>query len=248
MTTHFQTELSLFSAARTARAVEIVPEWALVCSRMTTTGHDSSMPSSIFTTHQIRTTGKDRYVLAEGSPTERAGAIELLGRIADVTMSLLPDTVIAHGPQGFAWSVRAAVRAMKFRHGKTRLHLTVPWPSLLLVATQHGLRVFARKAQGRPTFSEKLYHAPLPNIFREGFLCWGDIERPAVSLRAIPDYEHALFNTYFTTPNHNETLRGLTERNDLCAFWRTLHDNRSTEFPVERLCPFGQTVAEVCHA
>jgi PRTRC genetic system protein B len=105
-----------------------------------------------------------------------------------------------------------------------RKYAAVPWPRLLFIATENGLKVFSiKKTRNSINMDTKLYHAPLMNIYDHGGLCFGSATHPGdLTLNTISAFEDAVFNSVFTHVNHDKTLRSKddvsTFENEL--FWK----------------------------
>lgn len=105
---------------------------------------------------------------------------------------LLADDIIYTGLQGGRQqllSYRPPQVTGIYLEGSDR-PLRVPLPGLLLYrAAGHGghrpdHRLFA--VQARPTaLDEKLFHAPLPNVYSRGSICWGTVEQAAASAQVV---------------------------------------------------------------
>jgi hypothetical protein len=63
--------------------------------------------------------------------------------------------------------------------------LRVPMPGLILVYTfwssQNDCSLFAVKRKPR-SLKEPLYHAPLPNVYANGSICWGNVKHPTAAI------------------------------------------------------------------
>ena len=59
--------------------------------------------------------------------------------------------------------------------------LKVSIPPLLYVVDKHrrGLKIFLLRYNRRPTLTDRLYHAPFPNVSRNGGVCLGNVELPS---------------------------------------------------------------------
>lgn len=91
----------------------------------------------------------------------------------------------------------------------------------------------------RPTPDTPLLHSPILNVYADGQLCWGNIPRPkGLAISAIPDFEHAVFESWSTHPNPGQELT-VTGKGGLVRLWDDLAAKRATRFPVKRLKPFG---------
>ncbi|QSR19489.1 MULTISPECIES: PRTRC system protein B [Sphingomonadaceae] len=210
----------------------------------------SSVDTAAFASiHAVELGGDGRPTIAAGSPLTRAHLrrwSEALGRTAQP--ELLPEHVLVAHPDMLAWWVPGQVRPAHFAlsdppadlHALAgRTTLPVPYPPHFLIATRHGLGVYALPANERPSADTPVLHSPILNVFVDGRLCWGNIPKPRVlGIASIPAYESALFDSWSTHPNpgQDRTIRG---KGGLVRLWDDLAARGATLFPVSRLKPFG---------
>lgn len=199
--------------------------------------------------HAVEHDGDGRPTIAAGSPLTRAHLrqwSQAVGRTAQP--ELLPEHVLVAHPDMLAWWVPGQVRPAHFALSDppadlhalaSRTTLPVPYPPHLLIATRHGLGVYALPANERPGADTPMLHSPILNVFIDGRLCWGNIPKPRVlSIASIPAYESALFDSWSTHPNpgQDRTIRG---KSGLVRLWDDLAARGARRFPVSRLKPFG---------
>ncbi|WP_235528340.1 hypothetical protein [Sphingomonas sp. Leaf231] len=157
--------------------------------------------------------------IAAGVPLSRAHLrqwTEALGRTASPEL-LLGNILVAHADM-LAWWTPAQVRPgyfalssppVGFRVLSERTIVPVPYPAHLFVATWSSLGVYALPMDERPTADAALHHSPIPNVFADGRLCWGDIARPkTLGIATITDFERAVFDSWSTHPNPGQGLPG----------------------------------------
>lgn len=110
-----------------------------------------------------------------------------------------------------SWFVPGRARTMYIRQGKRRVRLDVIWPSLVFAASARGnLLLTATSGARRPHPGTPLYHAPLMNIDASTAVCQGSVTTPEApaEARAMPEWEDAIFRTWFTHTNHSRTFAG----------------------------------------
>lgn len=217
-------------------------ESALVITRMG--------ESRIVTHHAI--SGGKRLELGPGTPVDKSSAMVLLESIRDADTERdgwVHPSVLFKTDSTIAWHVPAAVRGLYYKHGKAHA-MRVPWPALVFVARRGGeLQLFAVAGDSRPTPATRLYHAPLANVNAHGVMCWGSAERPRFGVSGIPDYETAVFRTWFTHPNHDRAIAGgkRTKGGDyIFDFYRRLRTAKAKAFPAKALAPTKLTLENVC--
>ena len=198
--------------------------------------------------HAIEQDGDGQPTIAAGEPLSRAHLrrwTEALGRT--VRPELLPANILVAHPDMLAWWSPEQVRPGYFalsappaglRALSERTVVPVPYPAHLFVATRSGLGVYALPASERPTSDSPVLHSPILNVFIDGRLCWGNIQRPkSLTVAAIPDFERAVFESWSTHPNPGQELT-ITGKGGLIKLWDDLAARRARQFPVRRLKPF----------
>lgn len=185
----------------------------------------NAVRGGLFVTHHECDMQADGVEIGVGRPVTPAEVTRLLSPLLGEMMAWQPPHVLARSPDHLCWWVPPAVRNLHFRIGQKIVRYRVPLPGLVLCAS-HGrsLRIFAVKGQQRPGRETRLFHAPLMNIDRRGFMCFGNIETPTFGLEHLPEWESALFDTCFTHVNHQQTLQKPedVDSQQLLAFWRNL--------------------------
>jgi len=198
--------------------------------------------------HAIEQDGDGQPTIAAGAPLSRAHLrrwTEALGRT--VRPELLPANILVAHPDMLAWWVPEQVRPGYFalsapptglRALSERTVVPVPYPAHLFVATRYGLGVYALPASDRPAADTRVLHSPILNVFVDGRLCWGSIQKPkSLTVAAIPDFERAVFESWSTHPNPGQELT-ITGRGGLVGLWDDLAARRARRFPVRRLKAF----------
>lgn len=166
----------------------------------------------------------------------------------------LPREVIASTASELAWIVPGRVRKMWFRSQQRTISLQVPWPTLLLHASQARLAVVALASTRRPGPRTALYHAPLMNVYDNTRLCHGTAALPRTwALADRRGYEDGIFLTNFSHTNHHHTLKLGASKHEVSnqqhlRFWRELHNAKAAHFPRAALVPLRRTVEQWINA
>lgn len=190
--------------------------------------------------HPVRGNGK-RFSLGAGASLSADHLRELLislmkqGGIPD-GIEMMPENVIACDPmrQIMVWHVDGQQQPIYFKDQS----FTAPWPNLLLATMGGGIFVFALDRPGRPTKTDRLYHAPLYNIFNNGDVCKGSAPRPGnTSVNSIPHWEAVIFRSKFTHANGNMAR---TRSENLEEVW--VKHQKDAQFPVNELIATDMTV------
>ena len=128
--------------------------------------------------------------------------------------------------------------------------LRVPLPGMVMIRVtaddktpQYG--VFAVKR--RPdTLDAPLFHAPIPNIFGSGAVCWGTVQRVSdIALKGttLADDWTMLLGSSFG--DHAVGGKSKREPHDIRRLLIALEDKRATRYPTGDLVPVKKTLGEV---
>jgi hypothetical protein len=200
---------------------------------------------------------EDNNIVFNAKEQRRAGitcdpasiARALMGKTR-FTTGLIPDDIIYHEVVGVRQTVvgyRQRQRTGIWLEGKEDV-LRVPLPHLLLVRTTRDGRnpeykLFAC-AKRPESLTATLYHAPLPNVFSSGGICWGSVSRPktdSISLKA--DWE-ALLGSRFG--NHACTGKCTSHPDDIRKLLLELNENqRRRVYPKRELIEVKTTLAKI---
>jgi PRTRC genetic system protein B len=133
-----------------------------------------------------------------------------------------------------------AVRAITLA-GRHEEHLRVPLPGLVFVG--QGTRYFVWAAKERPsTLRDRLYRAPLPNVYHDGLICAGNAKFPVCA----PDTIHKAAELFFESAfNDHLTDEKIRDRGSLLTFLKSLRGKRA--FPAGQLVMDNTTLENVIH-
>lgn len=139
-----------------------------------------------------------------------------------------------HGPW-FVYSPPAQkveITLMPVADGETERTITVPMPRLVLLGTGSEYYLWAIKT---PHFEHKatIYSAPLPNVYPDGKICWGNNTPP----EADPKTARKAWELFFKSPFNNHLANGKSEthRNDVRKLLLSLAGKN--KFPADELVP-----------
>lgn len=203
--------------------------------------------SAFASIHPIVTEGAAQPTIGAGTALTRAHLrrwAEALDRAAPP--EILPENVLVAHPDMLVWWVPAQTRSAYFALTSgagldvlsERTVKPVPYPAHLFVATRSNLGVYALPKSERPTADTQVLHSPILNVFIDGRLCWGNIQKPKrLTPSAIAEYESAVFDSWSTHPNPGQELT-LKGKGGLLRLWDELAKGRTRSFPVKRLRPF----------
>lgn len=126
--------------------------------------------------------------------------------------------------------------------------LRIPLPDLILMrVTTDGksphYNLFAVKER-LSSLNVPLFHAPLPNIYSSGNICWGSVRREQSQGTSLADDWESLLGTRFG--NHSVHGKSRTHRHDVRKILIELNDNpRRRVYPKRDLLPADKTLAQL---
>ncbi len=192
-----------------------------------------------------------RPQVREGRLLTHQDVMDLLERMASMkpkeALQVIDKRVIASGDDTLVWYESAQVRPIYFRIGRKNQKFTVPWPTLIFKAKGRSISVVASRFKRPPKLSEKIYHAPLMNVYQNTSVCTGSAICPDETTPAsLSQWNTVIYDSNFTHTNHDHTLRqpGNKETTTpaLHQFWRELRDKKT--FPVRQLNPLDKTLED----
>lgn len=178
-------------------------------------------------------------------------ALQLASTVRLETGILSPNTIYIsqEGVQKLVVEYRPRQKTALFLEG-TDAPVIVPLPELLLFhrTTDKGLpdyRVFAVKA--RPTnLNAKLFHAPLPNLYEDGRVCWGSVQhlqaQQLTGTNLTEDWK-VLLGTRFGS--HNAGRRSKSHPNDIRKKYLAMEAAKTRVYPKSDLIPANRTLEDV---
>ncbi len=112
--------------------------------------------------------------------------------------------------------------------------LRVPLPGLLFFGYGKQFMVWAVK-DAAPAPKSELFHAPLPNVFENGSICWGSNKPPRPNASTI----RVAFDLFISSPFSSHAANGKTRsnRSDVRPLLRRL--NHAAKFPAGELLRSG---------
>jgi len=151
-------------------------------------------------------------------------------------------------PQGCLWVTRAAGlesvglylppqrRTLRFEGGAL---YNVPLPGFVFAGIGDRWLIWAVKAYPGAE-SERLFHAPLPNVYADGHICLGNVAFPARSVQTIRHAARLFFESQF---NSDLAAAKVDSPQPLRDWLAGLAGDE--EFPLKALLPTPQVIGEV---
>jgi PRTRC genetic system protein B len=128
--------------------------------------------------------------------------------------------------------------------------LRVPLPGLVMIrvttegkAPQYGVYAVKRRPENLDIL---LFHAPIPNVFGSGAICWGTVQRVEdAALRGstlAADWTMLLGSSF---GDHAVGGKSQSHPRDIREKWIALEANKARRYPTADLVPLKRTLADV---
>lgn len=153
-----------------------------------------------------------KQMLSEGKPLTKKSLKNMLDLVltSDKSMfatvsKLIPENILYYDPRPgkrkLIWFEKASLRVL---HGINKNPVKAKLPAFLFVLNDDLLSIYALKTAGRrPDLKTPLFHAPLPNVYKEGNVCMGNVKKPVSTIEIsdlITSWQKAFWGSEFT--NH----------------------------------------------
>lgn len=128
--------------------------------------------------------------------------------------------------------------------------LRVPLPGLVMIRKTNGDKaaayaVYAVK-QRPATLETALFHAPLPNVFNSGSICWGTVQRVSdealVGASLAEDWQQLLGSPF---GNHAVSGKSRAHEDDIRKKLIALEAKKARRYPASDLIPARKTLVQV---
>jgi PRTRC genetic system protein B len=207
------------------------------------------------TIHNIERNRREGPHLAAGTPATVEGCTEFAKALADRSAfsGFMSPNMLYVGPRVAAWWRPSVPARVWFKTApgpeRNRDHLSIgtrsaitPHPGLVFMISDAGWHVFAVAGTERPGPATALYRSPYFNVYADGLLCEGNIERPKkVTPETIAGFERAFFDSRFTHPNAKHLVRF---KGGAAAFWKAMLAGKWKDFPERCLLPLKTTLLD----
>lgn len=178
-------------------------------------------------------------------------ALALAAKVTFDTGLISGDTLLVRqeGVKKIVVEFRKAQKTGVYLDG-SETALRIPLPPLLMIRVTHEDRspsyaVYAVKR--RPTaLNVELFHAPLPNVFHSGSICWGSVQRvsdTALIGAALAEDWSMLLGSPFG--DHACSGKSKSHPRDIRQKLIELEQKSSRRYPVSDLIPAKKTLAQV---
>lgn len=115
--------------------------------------------------------------------------------------------------------------------------ISIVTPPLIWTGCGTQYKLFALASTEWPTEQTMLYHAPFPNVFTNGGICWGDVGRPlGANVATIDTMLARFFESRFAA--HIDNLRSRKYPKSVIDFWETITTLET--YPLDDLIPVPQ--------
>jgi PRTRC genetic system protein B len=123
---------------------------------------------------------------------------------------------------------------IKLMEGNKLKSLVIPLPPLIFMGVAHTYYIWAIKTN---TFvaNAPLFHAPFPNVYENGSICWGNLQTPPVSNTNINQVWQLFFNSGFN--DHLKAGKSKSQPHNIQEKLKTLTTKR--HYPLRDLIPLN---------
>ncbi|MHB8742795.1 MAG: PRTRC system protein B [Sulfuricaulis sp.] len=214
--------------------------------------HTNGNALQLVTAHRVVNHRDRSPIISAGRPLMPADEREILDLLtsrdpAQGFSQVFPERLLFTDATRTLWWIPSAVRPMHLRGAKGAKTISTRWPALVALVRDRTLYLSAPADESRPNADTALFRAPLPNVFANTALCTGDARLPLSSTPAeIPGWESVIFDSAFTHSNFQQSLAAAAGKPGFAGvegFWEK-RDRKIAPFPVKRLVPLGQTLAQ----
>ncbi|MBN8590719.1 MAG: hypothetical protein J0M33_03130 [Anaerolineae bacterium] len=178
-------------------------------------------------------------------------AVALAARVTFDTGFLAGNTILVRqdGVKKTVVDYRPPQKTGIFLDG-SEVALRVPLPGLVMIrvtaegkAPQYGVYAVKRRPE---TLDTPLFHAPIPNVFGSGGICWGTVPRVEdTSLRSsslAADFMMLLGSSF---GDHAVGGKSKRQRHDIRKLLIELEAKKATRYPIGDLIPIKKTLVQV---
>lgn len=127
------------------------------------------------------------------------------------------------------------------RRGPQTERLRVPLPGLLFGGINNNYYVWAYT--GTNLAPSHIFHAPLPNIWEDGRICFGTNKQPLASSTTIQQTWELFLSSPFSAELGEHRLH--SQENDVFRFLRALHHAKTRKFPTRALRPQHRSLSHI---
>jgi PRTRC genetic system protein B len=158
---------------------------------------------------------------------------------------ILPTNILHINPNaenGYVmWYTKSMKRQMFFTENLEIPNGMAEIPSMLWLATQRSLKIFALANNRRPTEKTTLYYAPFFNVYENGNVCMGTVDVNIQNSASVEEFtekwEGYFFNSFFShLMNEHNPING-----NCVNLWKSLI-NTDGNFPKEALKKANRTL------
>lgn len=216
-------------------------------------------PSEYATLHRVERHRRGGPFLAAGSPITAGGCSAFVRSLTDRASfdGWLTPAMLYTSPRVTAWWRPPGRERVWFRTTDApegdqvkvdigeRSAIT-PHPGLVFALAGGQWHVYAVTGADRPQPGTRLHVAPYFNVWNDGHICEGNVQRPKrVTPETIAAFERAFFGSRFTHPNTDKLVNF---KGGAGKFWTALLDGRWKKFPEQHLVRMKRTLADQLRA
>ncbi len=194
--------------------------------------------------HDIRLDENGAPILLEGKPLRKSTLVSLAKALSSQTTDhlkcrdILPSNLLyvnqEPGNNILIWYVPAKKHYLYFTEQLNIPNGEASVPTLIFVANENRLSIFATKTKGKPSLRTKLYKAPFHNVGDQGNICLGSGKRDKNRLQyfdeVMTSWEKVFWATEFSE------IHGKPAGKNINLLWKHLISS-DDKFPNDVLLP-----------
>ncbi|MBK9711524.1 MAG: hypothetical protein IPO81_09405 [Kouleothrix sp.] len=169
---------------------------------------------------------------------------QALGKLP-VTAGLLPEGTVGAGLRDgdafYVQHVPAATARLQLLEGGQASILRVMLPPLIWAGWRDNYRIFALGPDTPLAANTPLYHAPFPNVYPTGVICWGDVRVQRATPTTLPAMRR-LFLEESQFNSHLDTGKSKSGRAAIAQLRYVGTRGPDTPYPLRDLLPAGMTL------
>ena len=213
--------------------------------------------ASFATIHPVTVDEENGAVIGAGRPFDEKALKQLAADLVStmqVKSGILPTNVLSVGGSHIMWWSPPR-RHTYFFDTRTRINSDDSGvsvgkrcgeafgPGLIFLVKDGEMRLFAVKGKERPEAKTPLFHAPLMNVYEDGRLCTGSMNKPDSTLAdSIAEWEQSFWDAAFSHPNH---AKAVNYKGGLHALSIDLLDGKFRKYPELVLRSMKMTLQDV---
>ncbi|MFL7013649.1 hypothetical protein [Enterovibrio norvegicus] len=150
---------------------------------------------------------------------------------------LIDPRILVKSSRKLVWFYQPKPRQPLFyKLGASTFSKPIQWPTFVFKRTGTALSVCVIQNNSRPNNNTRVYHAPLPNVYKTGAICLGSCVLPLTN--DVDALSEAYLNSIKTHLNYNNGLRHQPQLTD-AKYFKWVKSKIKSPISVSELAPYG---------